>query len=681
MTNRASSISARRDSEWRKAAARQDRLDRPPRSAGGRISPRSPYTARLATITSTDHISSGGQSGSQTARARGSNLSSRRRRQKSKNSLRQKSIHVVKSIYGQTLVSPRPKRASMHSPRNSPRNSMHSPRINEGEVGETSTAADELSPTAAGAAESDAKPPATRRTPKRNPRRITADKVQPVMTAQDPKLESDIGRNNKPNTPTKPVVAEPAPAETQEQPASQAEAQPEVKPKKRKTVKPKAFEAAERPHACTADDCTERFWTSAKKREHMIAKHNQDPEEPPEQPKAKARPKSTRKRLHAKPVTPQPTTPSAPETRTVSAASRRQSNQAAAKESRRQTKKTKKNRRTTIHDKNGNLPSYLRPTAASVRHETQTVKDPIREAWEFMDVDGDGELTAEEIRKCMLELGFPLENIEELIVFADEDGNGNISFDEFRDAIMRSQEEAKSRRMSGHTARSRRQSRHASRHASRPQSSQEYSAEGDDKIAEAFRFYDENRVGELSIAALCNVLLMLGCDPEEYKSDMVASDVNSDGVLSFAEFREFCKSVQELEDAFASSTEIECLEEHLLQMKDLQDDQETKLCQIEMKQRKKKRLSTHQTGIGSEKATRIADKFAAKDEEIAHIEAEVQQRFIDIRILEQNVESLKSRLHRKNSIANPEEVQRILDQQQSPSAPLFAPPEEDELSE
>jgi len=61
------------------------------------------------------------------------------------------------------------------------------------------------------------------------------------------------------------------------------------------------------------------------------------------------------------------------------------------------------------------------------------INNEIQEAFQFFDQDGDGTITAEELRLCMKKLGEELteEEIEEMLKEADSDGNGEIEYAEF----------------------------------------------------------------------------------------------------------------------------------------------------------------------------------------------------------------------------------------------------------
>lgn len=68
-----------------------------------------------------------------------------------------------------------------------------------------------------------------------------------------------------------------------------------------------------------------------------------------------------------------------------------------------------------------------------------TADDELREAFSVFDKDGNGFITAEELKSALLNLGEKMEDseIKAMIAAADKDGNGEIDYEEFID-MMRS---------------------------------------------------------------------------------------------------------------------------------------------------------------------------------------------------------------------------------------------------
>ena len=65
-------------------------------------------------------------------------------------------------------------------------------------------------------------------------------------------------------------------------------------------------------------------------------------------------------------------------------------------------------------------------------------KDEFREAFEVMDTDGDGNISADDLKKVMEQLGCNLgkEDLEEMIKVADKNGSGKVNLDEFLSIML-----------------------------------------------------------------------------------------------------------------------------------------------------------------------------------------------------------------------------------------------------
>mmetsp|Transcript_15641 Transcript_15641/g.21933 ORF Transcript_15641/g.21933 Transcript_15641/m.21933 type:complete len:146 (-) Transcript_15641:264-701(-) len=77
------------------------------------------------------------------------------------------------------------------------------------------------------------------------------------------------------------------------------------------------------------------------------------------------------------------------------------------------------------------VPSLNRGRSADPLSEDQ-IKE-YKEAWKLFDLDGDGSISRDELRKLMKSTGqaYTEEELTRIIEEADEDGNGEIDFDEF----------------------------------------------------------------------------------------------------------------------------------------------------------------------------------------------------------------------------------------------------------
>lgn len=95
-------------------------------------------------------------------------------------------------------------------------------------------------------------------------------------------------------------------------------------------------------------------------------------------------------------------------------------------------------------DSNGviDLYEFIDVMRGHLYHGTQdgapTADDELREAFSVFDKDGNGLISAEELKSALLNLGEKLEDheIKAMIAVADKDGNGQIDYEEFI-AMMR----------------------------------------------------------------------------------------------------------------------------------------------------------------------------------------------------------------------------------------------------
>ena len=65
-------------------------------------------------------------------------------------------------------------------------------------------------------------------------------------------------------------------------------------------------------------------------------------------------------------------------------------------------------------------------------------KDEFREAFEVMDKDGDGNISADDLKQVMSQLGVNLgkEDVEEMIKVADKNGSGKVNMEEFLSIML-----------------------------------------------------------------------------------------------------------------------------------------------------------------------------------------------------------------------------------------------------
>ncbi|OWF56442.1 Calmodulin-2 [Mizuhopecten yessoensis] len=84
-------------------------------------------------------------------------------------------------------------------------------------------------------------------------------------------------------------------------------------------------------------------------------------------------------------------------------------------------------------DGNGEIDFQEFLSMMSRRMKDRGSKDDLREAFRVFDLDGDGFITANELRHAMTSMGEKLteEEVEEMITDADADGDGRINYIEF----------------------------------------------------------------------------------------------------------------------------------------------------------------------------------------------------------------------------------------------------------
>lgn len=86
-------------------------------------------------------------------------------------------------------------------------------------------------------------------------------------------------------------------------------------------------------------------------------------------------------------------------------------------------------------DRNGviDLHEFIDVMQSHLQHDPPTHADELREAFAVFDKDGNGMISAEELKSALLNLGEKLEDheIRAMMEAADRDGNGQIDYEEF----------------------------------------------------------------------------------------------------------------------------------------------------------------------------------------------------------------------------------------------------------
>jgi len=136
----------------------------------------------------------------------------------------------------------------------------------------------------------------------------------------------------------------------------------------------------------------------------------------------------------------------------------------------------------------------------------------IEEAFSLFDVNNDGLISAVEFRAILSALGERAtdEEIREKIRQWDGDGDGSINFAEFLDAMTRILTDT----------------------------------DNEARLREAFRLFDKDNNGFITPRELSNVMGGLGHElgQEEIMEMIVEADMDSDGKISFGEFKKLMHS-------------------------------------------------------------------------------------------------------------------------------------------
>lgn len=129
-----------------------------------------------------------------------------------------------------------------------------------------------------------------------------------------------------------------------------------------------------------------------------------------------------------------------------------------------------------------------------------------KEAFAFIDENGDGQISIDELETVMRSLGQnpTYAELQEMINEVDVDGNGLIDFPEFLQMMARKMKDTDS----------------------------------DEEIREAFRVFDKDGDGFISAAELRRVMTNLGekLTDEEVNEMIREADVDGDGKINYEEF-------------------------------------------------------------------------------------------------------------------------------------------------
>ncbi|XP_020085561.1 neo-calmodulin-like [Ananas comosus] len=154
------------------------------------------------------------------------------------------------------------------------------------------------------------------------------------------------------------------------------------------------------------------------------------------------------------------------------------------------------------------ISSAASPAAAAAAAAAE-LPNQLRRVFDLIDSNGDGKISAGELRDIMLRLGHERSTVareaEGMVREADCDGDGFIDLDEFMRAV--------SERGAG--------------------------VDEEEELREAFRVFDADRNGYISAEEVRRVLAGLGrrCSLKECRLMIRGVDRNGDGVVDFEEFK------------------------------------------------------------------------------------------------------------------------------------------------
>jgi len=137
----------------------------------------------------------------------------------------------------------------------------------------------------------------------------------------------------------------------------------------------------------------------------------------------------------------------------------------------------------------------------------------LRRVFEMFDRNGDGRISAKELRDSLVNLGIeiPEKELAEMIARIDVNGDGCVDMSEFGELYETIMEER----------------------------------DEEEDMREAFNVFDQNRDGFITVDELRAVLASLGLQQgksmEECRKMIVKVDVDGDGMVNYKEFRQMMK--------------------------------------------------------------------------------------------------------------------------------------------
>ena len=138
-------------------------------------------------------------------------------------------------------------------------------------------------------------------------------------------------------------------------------------------------------------------------------------------------------------------------------------------------------------------------------------KQEIKEAFDLFDTDGSEKIDAKELKVAMRALGFEpkKEEIKKMIADIDKDGSGQIDFADFLDMMTAKMQER----------------------------------DGKEEVLKAFRLFDDDETGKISLKNLRRVAKEIGevMTEEELQEMIEEADLDGDGEIDQEEFLRIMK--------------------------------------------------------------------------------------------------------------------------------------------
>lgn len=156
-----------------------------------------------------------------------------------------------------------------------------------------------------------------------------------------------------------------------------------------------------------------------------------------------------------------------------------------------------------------------------------------RDTFNSFDKDGSGTISVEEIARAMKNIGNEMseEEVREMVKDLDQDGSGEIDFEEFTTLMHRTEEPA--------------QEETVPEEAIQEEPAQEEFTEQEDEVIRAFKSFDRDDSGTLSMSEFKDILTSFDDKLNDYEIENIfkQADLDHDGQLNYREFVKFWKNI------------------------------------------------------------------------------------------------------------------------------------------